>query len=112
MQYECRAIECGATFDYERQSCGHHAAPNYCPDCGRPDPVESGSEAADAVCAEHDRFLASAQEDLQQAAETAAEERTRIGNTPTCEDCHQPQDHCTCEETEEEDEIEQARRTR
>lgn len=26
-----------------------------------------------------------------------AEERTRIGNTPTCEDCGKEQDHCVCE---------------
>lgn len=26
--------------------------------------------------------------------------RTRIGNTPTCETCHQPLDHCTCGDDE------------
>jgi hypothetical protein len=30
------------------------------------------------------------------AAELEAEERTRIGNTPTCEDCGQAE--CVCEE--------------
>ncbi len=49
MQYECSNIECGAVFQYDRQSCGNHAAPNYCPDCGSANPVASDSEAA--ICA-------------------------------------------------------------
>ena len=34
VRYECPSVECGAVFGYSRQSCGHHAAPRFCPDCG------------------------------------------------------------------------------
>ena len=36
-------------------------------------------------------------------AEVEGEERTRIGNTPTCEDCGKPESECACyfEEDEE-----------
>lgn len=36
----------------------------------------------------------------------SAEERTRTGNTPTCEDCGKPMDNCECEEDDHCDECE------
>ena len=62
--YECRNIECGAIFEYNRESCGHHAAPNYCPDCASPAPVVHGSLEAEQVHAEHDMLITAAQADL------------------------------------------------
>lgn len=40
-------------------------------------------------------------DEANRKAEELAEERTRIGNTPTCETCGEALDHCTCDETEE-----------
>lgn len=33
----------------------------------------------------------------EETAEEAGEERTKVGNTPTCEECGESLDHCTCE---------------
>lgn len=35
-------------------------------------------------------------------AQLEAERRLAIGNTPTCEDCGESQDHCTCEDSDHE----------
>jgi ribosomal protein S27AE len=34
-QYECSDLECGAVFHYDRQSCGKHVPPAFCPECGQ-----------------------------------------------------------------------------
>ena len=41
-------------------------------------------------------------------AEVEGEERTRIGNTPTCEDCGKPESECACYFEEDEEQAESA----
>jgi hypothetical protein len=46
-EFECTNIECGRVFQYGAVSLGKFVQPNYCPQCGSPDPKESTDEEPD-----------------------------------------------------------------
>ena len=76
-QYECMDVHCGGVFKYERISLGVEVPPPLCPLCGQE--TVKASEAAELPM--------------------STEERERIGNTPTCDECgEQHSQDVTCEE--------------